>query len=83
MTAAPSPAEIAAKLSEAQRRCVFLLSEKEQIASRDSFNHAAAFNLIRKGVTKMGFDRRVMRDTFRLTKLGLAVRAIIEEGGDV
>lgn len=74
--------EIVGKLTEAQRRCVAKMSVKPQLPGLVTFNANAAFNLIRIGVTELGFNRRLLRDTFHLTRLGLAVRALIQGEGE-
>lgn len=72
------PEKIADGLTEAQRRCVLKLSQAAQLPGLATFNANAAFNLIRKGVTKMGFDPKRRRESFCLTPLGLTVRHLLE-----
>lgn len=74
-------ATIAQQLTEAQRRCLLKLTEAPQLPGLNTFNANAAFNMIRIGLTKLGFDRCRLRDTYALTRDGLAVRAELERNG--
>lgn len=67
----------AAGLSEAQMRAIMALTDQPQIARRGTFSPVAAFNMISTGLVKLGFDKGRMRDTYRLTAKGLAVREVL------
>jgi hypothetical protein len=65
---------IVAGLSVAQRRTLQMLDDAARLPSNATFNANAAFNMICRGLTYIVFDKRLLRDRYCLTHLGLAVR---------
>jgi hypothetical protein len=74
----PSLLELAEQLTEPQRRCVLTLSDTPKRTRRYSgYSSQAAFNLVKHGITALGFDPGAMVDTYCLTDLGLSLQAAL------
>lgn len=72
-----TPEAVGAALTKAQRRVVLAIDGEPMLPKNGVFSANAAFNLIRKGVTKLVFDRSLLRDRYDLTPLGQQVRELL------
>lgn len=78
MTKEAEIALVAAKLTKAQRKVLAAIGDEPALPGLKTFSANAAFNLIRRRVTRIVFDRKLLRDRYELTDHGKAVRAHLE-----
>jgi len=75
----PNIADIAARLSEAQRATLVKLSASPQRSRDAQLSEAQCTALALDGLAETGFDKSGWYYTYSLTDLGLAVRKHLQE----